>query len=96
VKTKNPFAARVQLFNIYLLGISLLLLAQSFSYQLYRLGFVLLFIGVPCQIAIGNVKPEASRLEAIKKTLIYLAIVALIFALSIFVTPILIELGRNK
>lgn len=96
MKTKNPFAARLQLFNIYLLGISLLLLAQSFSYQFYRLGFALLFISVPFQVAIGNVNSEASRSTTIKKTFIYLAIVAVIFALSIFVTPILIELGRNK
>lgn len=96
MKTERPYAAKLQLFNIYFLGISLLLLSQSFSYQLYRLGFAFLFISVPIQVAIGNISETASRAVTIKKTLIYLFIVGIVFVLSIFVTPILIELGRNK
>lgn len=96
MKTERPYAAKLQLFNIYFLGISLLLLSQSFSYQLYRLGFAFLFISVPLQVAIGNISDTASRAETIKKTLLFLSIVGIVFVLSIFVTPILIELGRNK
>ena len=96
MKTEKSYAAKLQLFNIYFLGISLLLLSQSFSYQLYRLGFVFLFISVPFQVALGNISDTATRTVTIKKTLIYLFIVGIVFVVSIFVTPILVELGRNK
>lgn len=77
-----------------MLGICLLLLAQSFSYTVYVWGFRLLMILVPLQVAVGNIKPEWGAARSIKKILIYLAIVVVVFALSIAVTPYLIDLGR--
>ncbi|CAB5239945.1 unannotated protein [freshwater metagenome] len=94
MKTKTPFAGRLQLTIIWLLGICLLLLAQSFSYPVYVWGFRALMVIVPLQVAVGNIKPEWGAAKSIKKILLYLAIVAVVFAISIAVTPSLINLGR--
>lgn len=69
-------------------------MAQSFSYTVYVWGFRLLMILVPLQVAVGNIKPEWGAARSIKKILLYLAIVVVVFALSIAVTPYLIDLGR--
>lgn len=94
MKNDTPFAARLQLTLIWLLGLCLLLLAQSFSYPVYVWGFRALLVLVPLQVAVGNIKPEWGAARSIKKILIYLAIVAAVFALSIAVTPFLVNLGR--
>lgn len=94
MRNDTPFAARLQLTIIWLLGLCLLLLAQSFSYTVYVWGFRALLVLVPLQVAIGNIKPEWGVSRSIKKILLYLAIVAAVFALSIVVTPFLVNLGR--
>ncbi len=93
---KLPFAARAQRLNIYLLLVSLVLLAQQFTYTLYVWGFRLLFVVVTLQVALGNINSEWNAKKTVKKTLVILLIIAVIFIFSIFVTPYLIELGRPK
>ena len=97
VKTnKPPFAARVQRINIYLLLVALLMLAQQFTYTIYVWGFRLLFVVVTFQVALGNINPDWNSKKTIKKTLVILLIIVVIFAFSIYVTPYLIELGKPK
>ncbi len=97
VKTnKPPFAARAQRINIYLLLVALLMLAQLFTYTVYVWGFRLLFVVVTLQVALGNINSEWNAKKTVKKTLVILLIIAVIFIFSIFVTPYLIELGRPK
>jgi hypothetical protein len=93
---KGPFAARAQRINIYLLIVALLMLAQQFTYTVYVWGFRLLFVVVTLQVALGNINPEWDGKKTLRKTLVILLIIAIIFAFSIFVTPYLIELGRPK
>ncbi len=93
---KLPFATRAQRLNIYLLLVSLVLLAQQFTYTLYVWGFRLLFVVVTLQVALGNINSEWNAKKTVKKTLVILLIIAVIFIFSIFVTPYLIELGRPK
>ena len=93
---KLPFATRVQRLNIYLLLIALLMLAQQFTYTIYLWGFRLLFVVVTLQVALGNINPDWDAKKTIRKTLVILLIIAVIFAFSIFVTPYLVELGRPK
>jgi len=93
---KLPFAARAQRLNIYLLLLALFLLAQQFTYTLYIWGFRLLFIVVTLQVALGNISPDWDVKKSIRKTLVILLIIVVIFAFSIFVTPYLIELGRSS
>jgi hypothetical protein len=48
------------------------------------------------QVALGNINPDWDAKKTIRKTLVILLIIAVIFAFSIFVTPYLVELGRPK
>ena len=93
---KLPFATRAQRLNIYLLLLALLMLAQQFTYTIYVWGFRLLFVVVTLQVALGNINSEWNSKKTVKKTLIILLIIAVIFIFSIIVTPYLIELGRPK
>lgn len=97
VKTnKPPFAARAQRINIYLLLVALLMLAQQFTYTIYVWGFRLLFVVVTIQVALGNINPDWNGKKTLRKTLVILLVIVVIFAFSIVVTPYLIELGRPK
>ncbi|MFM7138927.1 MAG: hypothetical protein ACKOXS_01305 [Actinomycetes bacterium] len=91
---KLPFATRAQRLNVYLLLIALVMLAQQFTYTIYVWGFRLLFVVVTLQVALGNINPDWNGKKTLKKTLVILLIIAVIFIFSIFVTPYLIELGR--
>lgn len=93
---KIPFAARAQRLNIYLLLLALFMLAQQFTYTIYVLGFRLLFVVVTLQVALGNIDPEWDFKKTARKTLIILLVIAVIFIISIVVTPYLVELGRPK
>lgn len=93
---QQPFAARAQRINIYLLLVALLMLAQQFTYSIYVWGFRLLFVVVTFQVALGNINPDWDSKKTIKKTLVILLIIVVIFVFSIIVTPYLIELGRAK
>jgi hypothetical protein len=94
MRTKQPFGARIQFAWILVLTFALALLAQGLSYAVYTLGFVVLCIAVPLQVAIGNIKPEWGIGKSLGRILIYLVIVAVIFVISIAITPFLVNLGR--
>ena len=97
VKTnKLPFAARAQRINIYLLIAALLMLAQQFTYTIYVWGFRLLFVVVTLQVALGNINPDWDKKKTLRKTLVILLVIVVIFVFSIIVTPYLIELGKPK
>lgn len=94
MKADEPFGARLQLGWVWALTASLLLIAQSFSYFIYLVGFVALCILVPFQVAIGNIKPEWGAKKSLARVLLYLVIVAVIFVISIAIAPFLVNLGR--
>lgn len=94
MKAKTPFGARLQLIWIWALTGSLLLIAQQFTHTIYTVGFAALCLFVPLQVAIGNIKPEWGAKKSLSRIAIYLAIVAVIFAISIAITPFLVNLGR--
>lgn len=91
-----PFAQRAQDVVITLLVASLVLLAQPFSTLLYRAGFLLLFVSVLVQMAVSNVTPAAGLRRTVTKSLVIFAIIAVIFALSIWVAPFLVGLGQTR
>ena len=94
IKQKVGFATRAQNWVLGLLVITLLMVAQPFSIQIYGYGVYLLAIAVFLQIAVSNVAPSAGVRKTITKSIIILAIVAAIFGFSIWVTPMLVAMGR--
>ena len=93
-KQKVGFATRAQNWVLGLLVVTLLMVAQPFSIQIYGYGVYLLAIAVFLQIAVSNVAPSAGLRKTITKSIIILAIVAAIFGFSIWVTPMLVAMGR--
>ena len=95
-KSNQAFAARWQFRVVVILLAALVLLAQGFSYTLYRVGFFMILIFVPLQMGLGNTNSEFGAIKTIRKVLIVLVIVAVIFGISIEIAPFLVNLGRNK
>ena len=93
-KKKVAFATRAQNWVLGLLVVALLLVAQPFTIDIFGIGVYLLAIAVFLQIAVSNVAPSAGVRKTITKSLIILAIIAILFVFSIWVTPILVEMGR--
>lgn len=93
-KQKAPFATRAQNWVMVLLVVSLLLVAQPFSIDIFGIAVYLLAIAVFLQIGVSNVTPTAGARKTITKTLIILAVIAVLFLFSIWVTPMLVEMGR--
>lgn len=96
MSTKQSFGARLQFALIWALAGSLLLIAQSFTHSAYTVGFAALCLFVPLQIAIGNIKPEWDARKSLFRVMLYLVIVVVVFAISIAITPFLVNLGRVK
>ncbi len=88
-KSKVAFARRAQNWVMVFLILSLLCVAQPFSLQLFGYGIFLLGIAVFLQIAVSNVTPTAGVRATVDKS-----VIIAIFAISIWVTPILVEMGR--
>jgi type IV secretory pathway TrbD component len=93
-KKKVAFATRAQNWVLGLLVVALLLVAQPFTIDIFGIGVYLLAIAVFLQIAVSNVAPSAGVRKTITKSLVILAIIAILFVFSIWVTPILVEMGR--
>jgi hypothetical protein len=93
-KRKTPFAARAQNIVLALLVLCMLLVAQPFSLDLYGYGVYALAIVVFLQIAVSNVAANSGVGKTIRKSVIIIAVIAILFAFSIWVTPILVGLGR--
>jgi len=93
-KKRIAFARRAQNWVMAFLVISLLCVAQPFSLQLYGYGIFMLGLAVFLQIAVSNVTPTAGLRATIVKSIIIIAVIIVIFAFSIWVTPMLVEMGR--
>ena len=91
---KSPFAAIVQFILVILMFISIILLGQSFNLRLYQIGLVLMIVTSLSQVAFGNISPEANFVRASRQYLLFMSIIAVIFAISILLTPTLVSLGR--
>ena len=92
---KVPFAAGLQAVLIVLLLVSVLLIMQQSSRDLYRYGMLLLIGTTLVQIPFGNVPPESGLARSIVYLAIGLAILAALVFLSIKLAPYLLDLGRG-
>jgi hypothetical protein len=92
--TAMGFTQRVQLALIILLLTAIIAIGQPWSFELYKLAIVVIVITGLTQVAVGNIPSNASRLRFAKLLFVFAAIIAAIFALSIWLAPILVGLGR--
>jgi hypothetical protein len=92
---KPPFAARVQPILIGLLLLGMLLIAQQFERDVYRVGMLLLIGTTLIQIPFGNIPPQANFGQTMKYLVIGFAILGSVVAFSILIVPSLLQIGRG-
>ena len=92
---RQPFATMMQAALIVLLVLSLLLIAQQISMQVYQIGLILLGVAAITQIGFGNVPPDSDFVTSIKYLILSYTIVGLAFVLGILLAPTLIRLARG-
>ena len=94
VRRPLPFAARFQAVLIVVMFAAFLLILQQGSKALYQFGLPVLVVAAFLQIAFGNIPPATGFVKSMGLLLLTWAIVAVLIALSIWLTPSLIQLGR--
>jgi hypothetical protein len=95
MRKKRPFASVMQAVLIVLLILSLVLIGQQASFDLYHVGFLLLIVSAIIQIGFGNVPPTADFKKSMTLLGVYLLIIAGVFVLGIILAPSLIRLARG-
>lgn len=90
----RTFQQRAELLLMGLFGISLVLIMQLYSMRLFQIGLGLLIVSTLLEIGVGNIPTGASVPRALTLLAVFLAIIAAVFALGIFLVPYLAGLGR--
>ena len=90
----RPFAERASQVLIAAMVIGILLIAQRYSFPLFRVGLVVLVAATFLQIAVGNLPANASAGRSLVLSLIILAAVAAVFDIGVRLVPVLSRLGR--
>jgi predicted membrane protein len=75
-----------------ILGIALI--AQRYSISLFRWGLGILVASTILEIAVGNLPKEASLWRSVILTVVILCIFVIVFALGVWMVPVLSRLGR--
>lgn len=91
---QRTFTSVMQLLLVFLMLLSIILIGQRISFVGYKVGLLLLTISTLSQIAFGNISPNARFGKSMRMYAIYMAITAVLFAISIALAPVLVNLGR--
>lgn len=91
---RRPFASVVQLLLVILMSLSFFLLGQRIDILLYQIGLILMVVTALSQIAFGNIDPKANFGKSMIMYAFYMAIVVVVFQISVWLIPTLIGLGR--
>lgn len=92
--TKRSFPERAEITLMLLFGVSLVLIVQLYSKALFQFGLGLLVVSTLLEIGVGNLPTGASVRRSLLLVLLFLSIIAAVFALGIFLVPYLTGLGR--
>ncbi|MFC3208853.1 hypothetical protein [Aquamicrobium soli] len=90
----RTFPERLETIMILALGAGILLIAQRYSLMLYKVGLSILVIATLLQIAVGNLRKDASVGRSLLFILMVLAIIVAVFSIGIFLVPYFAQLGR--
>jgi hypothetical protein len=94
-RQSKPFASVVQITLIYMLLIGFLCITQKWSESIYRFGFILLILTTFVQLAFGNIASNANFAKSMKTVGVTFLVVALVFAVGIWIAPYLVNMGRG-
>lgn len=90
----RPFGALLQAALVVWLLASMALIGQQWNFTLYKVGMVSLIVSSLSQIAVGNIPITANASRSLRMYLTFMAVVVLVFAVSILIAPTLAALGR--
>lgn len=91
---KRPFTTTVHIVLVILMLISIVLIGQQLSKELYQAGLILLTASTVIQIAFGNIPANYNFRRAMKLFWIFMGIVLIVFVLGFLLTPFMYALGR--
>lgn len=91
---QDLFTQRIQLTWIFILILALVGIGQAFSFGVYQISIVTMIAAGMSQIAIGNVPPDAPPSRFFRFLAIFAVVIVVVFAMSILLTPYLVNLGR--
>jgi hypothetical protein len=74
--------------------VGIVLIVQRSSFDLFQWGLGLLVGSTLLQIAVGNIPKDGRLLSSVVRIVVILALVALVFMIGIWLTPVLYRLGR--
>ena len=94
MNTKMPFASRLQTVFVFLMLISVLLIAQQWVQGLYKAGIVLLFMSVLLNMGVSNVPSHHGVGRTLRLAALFFGIVIIVFAVAIAIVPVLYRLGQ--
>jgi predicted PurR-regulated permease PerM len=94
MKRVRTFPERLETIMILALAAGILLIAQRYSLMLYKVGLSVLVTATLLQIAVGNLRKDASVGRSLAFILMVLAIIVVVFAIGIFLVPYFAQLGR--
>jgi hypothetical protein len=88
------FTRRTQMAWIVILAVCLVGIGQSFSFGVFQLAMLgMIFFGLT-QISVSNVPPDSGLGGFVKYNAVFLAVLIAVVGLSIWLAPILTDLGR--
>ena len=90
----RPFAYRIQGVLIAALLLSFVLIMQTVSISIYKVGVVLLITATLIQIPFGNIPPETDRRKTLGMFAWMVLILIAVFGTGILVAPMLVNMGR--
>jgi len=91
ISIKKPFATIMQNIVIAFLIISMILVAQRISFQIYKVGLVMLTLFVILQIGFGNIPFKANFVKSMALLGLILLIIISVFSLGILVVPLFVR-----
>jgi hypothetical protein len=90
----RTFPERLETTLILGLVVGILLIAQRYNLTLYKVGLCILVASTLLQIAVGNLKKDASAGRSLYFIAKVLLVVAAVFGLGILLVPYFSEMGR--
>jgi hypothetical protein len=93
-RARRHFGALFQAILVVWMLASMALIGQQWNFTLYKVGMISLIISALSQIAVGNIPITATASRSLRMYLTFMAIVVVVFAVSILIAPTLVALGR--
>ena len=90
----RPFGALLHAALVVWMLASMALIGQQWNFTLYKVGLISLIVAALSQIAVGNIPVTATASRSLRMYLTFMAVVVLVFAISILIAPTLVALGR--